>query len=369
VGLVVGFQLMQAGCELVAVVDVADQVGGYGVHASKLTRAGVPLFTRHTILRALGENGVEGAVITAVGDDFRPIPNSEREIPVDTICVAVGLSPMSQLASMAGCDMLDDPAKSGLVPLLSETLETSVPGIFAAGDVSGIEEASSAMIEGRIAGLAAANRMGFLGDGAFRKAAAEQEAALSALRKGMFAPGNKGKKFERTDEGAPLSESLLARGFVGDDEIARYTAVKAEKAIRPVIECTQNIPCNPCQDVCPAGCIRVRGEITALPALEENMACTGCGLCVASCSGQAIFLVKLAEDGEAEITLPYEFLPLPREGDKGVALGRDGRPICNARVTRVKTSGAFDRTHLLTIRVPAEAAETARFFRKEGQVA
>lgn len=48
VGLVVGLQLMQAGCELVAVVDAAPRVGGYGVHAAKLARTGVPFYLGHT---------------------------------------------------------------------------------------------------------------------------------------------------------------------------------------------------------------------------------------------------------------------------------------------------------------------------------
>lgn len=72
---------------------------------------------------------------------------------------------------------------SGHIPLTDENLETSVPGVYAAGDVSGIEEASSAMVEGRIAGCAAAESLGYEPV----RAAAEKEAArseLSELRSG-----------------------------------------------------------------------------------------------------------------------------------------------------------------------------------------
>ena len=92
--------------------------------------------------------------------------------------------------------------------------------------------------------------------------------------------------------------------------------------------------------------------------------CINCGMCVASCSGQAIFLVNEdCGDGTATVTLPYEFLPLPEEGTKGVALGRDGSKVCDAEVVSVRTAKAFDKTSLLTMKVPKEYAMKARFFK------
>ncbi|MDR3072341.1 MAG: NAD(P)/FAD-dependent oxidoreductase, partial [Clostridiales Family XIII bacterium] len=102
VGLVVSFQLLQAGCQVVAIVDAASRVGGYGVHASKLARTGVPFYTSHTVVKAKGSDKVEGAIIAKVDEKFAPIPGSEIELDVDTICIAVGLTPMSQLVDNAG---------------------------------------------------------------------------------------------------------------------------------------------------------------------------------------------------------------------------------------------------------------------------
>ena len=91
--------------------------------------------------------------------------------------------------------------------------------------------------------------------------------------------------------------------------------------------------------------------------------CIGCGKCVAVCPGQAIFLVDESyEEGYASVTIPYEFLPLPKAGDKGKALGRNGAVVCDAEVVSVKTTKAFDHTNLLTIKVPEEMAMTARFY-------
>ena len=89
---------------------------------------------------------------------------------------------------------------------------------------------------------------------------------------------------------------------------------------------------------------------------------------MASCSGQAIFLVdENAEEGFATVMLPYEFLPLPAKGEKGTALGRNGQAVCDAEVVEIRTAPAFDRTSLLTIKVPSAYAMKARFYRKEVQ--
>ncbi|MHB8127892.1 MAG: ASCH domain-containing protein, partial [Mobilitalea sp.] len=88
-------------------------------------------------------------------------------------------------------------------------------------------------------------------------------------------------------------------------------------------------------------------------------------LCVASCSGQAIFLVNEEfEPGFASITLPYEFLPLPIAGDKGIALDRSGKAVCDAEIIDIKSSKVFDHTHILTMKVTVDMAMSARFFRR-----
>ncbi len=364
VGLVVSFQLLQAGCEVVAVVDAAPRIGGYGVHAAKVARCGVPFLQSHTIVKAHGTESVAGVTVVRIGPDWKPVFGTEKYFDVDTICLAVGLSPMSQLLKMAGCRMRDTPL--GYVPEIGANGATSVPGIFAAGDVSGIEEASSAMIEGRIAGVAAAEYLGFIDAEDLEDSVADFEKALGCLREGMFAPENRGRIIPATDEGIPVSTTLLTDGYLLENELARFPGISEARAdgVRPVIECTQNIPCNPCQDACKKHCIKIGDKITALPAVNGVSACTGCGMCVASCSGQAIFLVdESLGDGFATVTFPYEFLPLPQPGTHGKGLDRSGSPVCDAEIVDVKSIKAFDHTNLVTMRVPADMAMTARFFR------
>ena len=369
VGLVVSYQLLQAGCKVAALIDAAPRVGGYGVHAAKVARYGVPFYMRHTILRAEGKDQVEGAVIAEVDDKFQPIPGTEKHLDVDTICLAVGLSPMSQVLRMSGCEIDDTPG--GLVPKTDAYGETTIPGLFAAGDVAGIEEASSAMIGGRIAGLAAAHRAGYLDDAAFEAQAEAARASLAQLRQGMFAKENRGRTdLTETEEGYELSQNLLAKGYVTEEELQAFPAASEKRGgVHPVIECTQNIPCNPCQDACKFGCIMVGRQITSIPQIDHEKKCTGCGMCVASCSGQAIFLVDDDYDEtHAAITMAYEFLPYPEKGQKGTALSRAGQPVCEAEVLSLRRSAATDGTALLTIAVPKEFSMQARAFAFDGGV-
>ena len=365
VGLVVGYQLIQAGCDLVAVIDAAPRVGGYGVHASKLARTGVPFYLSHTMVKAEGTDKVKSAVIAEVDKSWKTIPGTEKQFEVDTICIAVGLSPMSQLANMVGCKMVD---KGGLVPEVSEYLETSIDGLFAAGDITGIEEASQAMIAGRIAAAAAAKRSGYLEEADFKKMYKEFRTSLVQLQGGMFSHANKARTdLVTTDEGFPLSRSLLSKGYINDEEIASFGVCGFDQVtggFHPVIECTQNIPCDPCQDSCPAGCITVGDTITNIPIINRDAKCNNCGLCVSCCPGLAIFLVNEDfEPGFAAVTLPYEFLPVPEAGMKGKALDRSGKVVCDAEVIDVKSTKAFDKTNLLTIKIPANMAKSARFYK------
>lgn len=194
VGVVVSFQLLQAGCQVVAVIDAAPEIGGYGVHAAKVARFGVPFFMSHTIKEAQGKNQVEGAVIVEVDPSWKPMAGTEKHLEVDTICIAVGLNPMTQLLRMAKCKMANLPALGGNVPAHNLNQETSIPGIYVAGDVSGIEEASTAIIEGRIAGLAIAHSLGYLDTSAFESQRSQQLESMAGLRSGPYGETRKENK-------------------------------------------------------------------------------------------------------------------------------------------------------------------------------
>ncbi|MBU0926229.1 MAG: NAD(P)/FAD-dependent oxidoreductase [Spirochaetes bacterium] len=186
VGVIVGYQLMQAGAEVVGVVEAAPTLGGYGVHTAKLARAGVPFHVRTTVARAEGGESLERATIVGLDDSFKPLPGTERTLEVDTICLAVGLTPSVELPSLAGCATTYVPELGGRMPLHDEYMRSSVEEVYVVGDTAGVEEASTAMEEGRLAGIHAAWSLGYLDDAAMEAGAAETRRRLDALRQGVF---------------------------------------------------------------------------------------------------------------------------------------------------------------------------------------
>lgn len=131
-----------------------------------------------------------------------------------------------------------------------------------------------------------------------------------------------------------------------------------------VVECVENIPCNPCVDACPRGAISVDRDINDTPSVDYG-ACNGCGLCISACPGLAIFIVDCSSDGDtAIVSVPYEFLPLPDVGETVSGLSRKGREVAEVRVTKVVNTKALDRTPIVSLEVPKELAMTVRHFRK-----
>ncbi|MBN1619879.1 FAD-dependent oxidoreductase [candidate division WOR-3 bacterium] len=158
IGLIVSYQLLQAGVKVAAVIEALPNVGGYLVHSAKLRRMGVPIYTRRTITKAEGDGntGVNSAVTSQIDPNFNVIEGTEIQFDVDCICLAVGLTPLSDVLELAGCRMKYIPELGGKVALHDEYMKTTRDNVFLCGDVSGIEEAVTASLEGKLAGLSAA---------------------------------------------------------------------------------------------------------------------------------------------------------------------------------------------------------------------
>ncbi|HWR44733.1 NAD(P)/FAD-dependent oxidoreductase [Sporomusa sp.] len=200
VGLIVSYQILQAGGRVAALVEAAPHIGGYGVHAAKITRAGVPVLVSHTVKYAYGRNRIEGAVIAAVDDHFQIVPDTERWLEVGCIAIAVGLTPLTELAHLCGCQFTYIARLGGLVPLHDENMEATVPGIYVAGDITGVEEASSAMEEGRLAGIAAAAALGYIPPDLAALEKQEVWCRLNILRTGAFGAVRQAAKSAIMDE-------------------------------------------------------------------------------------------------------------------------------------------------------------------------
>jgi sarcosine oxidase subunit alpha len=305
VGLIAAYHALQAGIGVVGVVEALPAAGGYKVHQDKIKRLGVPVWTSHTVKCASGKERVQSVTVVALDEACTPVEGTERTLEADTVLIAVGLDPVSEL--------YDQAVRFGME-------------VYSAGDASEIAEASAAIFSGRIAGRRIAQSLG--------------------------------RKVEIPEEWQRRWEVLKSK----PGDISTLRTEVAGSGLFPVIRCIEEIPCDPCIHVCPKDVIEIEGDpVLGLPRAVKDE-CTGCMLCVAACPGLAITLVDLRGDG------PYGLVVVPFElpdsfvgvGDTVDAVDMDGGFVTTAEVTKVARNRVYDRTLLVTLKVPREkAAEVA----------
>lgn len=173
--LVVACALDKAGVDVVGVVEAAAARDGIRALPSLLLqprflhqgwrylrhirRAGIPQYRGHVVVEAHGDERVRSVTFAPCDGEWFPDRSRAREVEVDTLCVGYGFVPRTQLAQLAGCRMRFADELGGWIPDVGEHLETSVPGVWVAGDGGGVSGAVVAELEGRLAGLAAARRL------------------------------------------------------------------------------------------------------------------------------------------------------------------------------------------------------------------
>jgi sarcosine oxidase subunit alpha len=307
VGLIAGYHALQAGIDVVGLVEVLPECGGYKVHRDKLARLGVPIYTSHTVVSANGTEAVESVTIARVDPQFRPLQGTERSFDCDTLLIAVGLDPVNEF--------------------LEKAREFGLPA-FAAGDAEEIAEASAAIFSGKIRGLEVARALG-------------------------HDVGEISEDWYRT------ADILKSR----PGPTAAERAPEAETEVFPVIHCNQEIPCDPCTAVCPNDLIEMdRTDIRRLPSFvpeKGGKGCTGCEKCVAICPGLAITVVDYRKDPEfPTVAIPFEFLKdTLKAGDTVVVEDTEGEPLGRVEVAAVKALKANDRTVIVKVRSPRAFAK------------
>ncbi len=303
VGLIVAYQALQAGVEVAAVVELLPECGGYKVHRDKLLRLGVPVLTSHSVLSAEGTERVERAIIAQVDDRLRPVEGTAEVLEVDTILLAVGLSPVNEL--------VEEGRRLGV-------------RVYSAGDAQEIAEASAAIFSGKLTARRMLRDLGM---------AVEVPEDWQELRATLA-----------SHPGPVLGAYPLASG----------------QTVYPVIRCEQEIPCNPCTEVCVRDSLKIpEGTIVGRPRLVGD--CVGCLKCLAVCPGLAITLVdrRVEPTGQrAKVTVPWEMPEgTVRAGDEVVTSGREGEPVGLGHVVRILSGRALNRRRLVVLEVPASEAD------------
>jgi NADPH-dependent 2,4-dienoyl-CoA reductase/sulfur reductase-like enzyme/Fe-S-cluster-containing hydrogenase component 2/bacterioferritin-associated ferredoxin len=317
VGLIAGYHAIQAGIDVVGLVEALPKCGGYLVHEDKLRNLGVPIYTRHTIVSANGADRVESVTISEIDEKFHPIAGTEFSFEVDTVLIAVGLESVDEFYIKA--------KKFGM-------------GVWAAGDANEIAEASAAMFSGRIQAMQVLKSLG-IENIDIPKIWIEKMDILKS-------PAGKTHKLERP---------------------------KKESGVFPVFHCHQEIPCDPCTSVCSHDLIQIPdGSITSEPVfigpdLDED--CTGCGRCIAICPGLAITLVDYRKDSQApRVTIPLEMGSASvNPGDKLTVVSDTGEELGEFEVQSVRELSKYNSTQLVRMHIPKEIAASAAGFRLQQQ--
>ena len=132
IGLIMARRMTLEGAKVKLVAELMPYSGGLKRNIVQcLEDFGIPLRLSHTVVDIKGKERVEAVVIAKVGEDLKPIPGTEEEIPCDTLLLSCGLIPENELSGNLGVKM--NPVTNG--PIVNESLETDREGVFACGNV------------------------------------------------------------------------------------------------------------------------------------------------------------------------------------------------------------------------------------------
>ena len=155
---------------------------------------------------------------------------------------------------------------------------------------------------------------------------------------------------------------LINDGIPTKEDINKVTPSDKRFAQGPVaiVECFQEIPCDPCIKACKRGAITMPQDINSLPIVDADL-CNGCSLCISFCPGLAIFVVdKTYSEEHALVKLPFEYVPVPQKGQHVTGLSRAGDQLGDFEVIKVTSGGKKNMTYTISLAVPQEMAMEVR---------
>lgn len=132
IGLIMARRMTLEGAKVKVVAELLPFSGGLKRNVVQcLDDYGIPLRLSHTVVEIQGKERVQGVIIARVDENLKPIPGTQEHYPCDTLLLSVGLIPENELSR--GMGVAISPVTNG--PIVNESLETSIPGVFAAGNV------------------------------------------------------------------------------------------------------------------------------------------------------------------------------------------------------------------------------------------
>ena len=183
IGLIMARRMTLEGAKVKAVAELMPYSGGLQRNIVQcLEDFDIPLLLSHTVIDIQGKDRVTGITLAQVGPDRKPIPGTEQNIPCDTLLLSCGLIPENELSTKLGVSL--SPVTGG--PLVNESLETNVPGVFACGNVLHVHDLVDYVSEeaGRAGKFAAEYIRQTAGDGAGTASAADGSTGIPLIPSG-----------------------------------------------------------------------------------------------------------------------------------------------------------------------------------------
>lgn len=183
IGLIMARRMTLEGAKVKAVAELMPYSGGLQRNIVQcLEDFDIPLLLSHTVIDIQGKDRVTGITLAQVGPDRKPIPGTEQNIPCDTLLLSCGLIPENELSTKLGVSL--SPVTGG--PLVNESLETNVPGVFACGNVLHVHDLVDYVSEeaGRAGKFAAEYIRQIAGDGAGTASAADGSTGIPLIPSG-----------------------------------------------------------------------------------------------------------------------------------------------------------------------------------------
>lgn len=183
IGLIMARRMTLEGAKVKAVAELMPYSGGLQRNIVQcLEDFNIPLLLSHTVIDIQGKDRVTGITLAQVGPDRKPIPGTEQNIPCDTLLLSCGLIPENELSTKLGVSL--SPVTGG--PLVNESLETNVPGVFACGNVLHVHDLVDYVSEeaGRAGKFAAEYIRQTAGDGAGTASAADGSTGIPLIPSG-----------------------------------------------------------------------------------------------------------------------------------------------------------------------------------------
>ena len=236
-------------------------------YVAGVRKAGIPLMTGHIVTRAEGRGKLEQVVVAPCDADWVADHDRSRPIVADALCVGYGFVPRLGLAQLAGCELTPTNLPGGWIPVTDAWGQTSVPGVFTAGDGAGVAGAIVAELAGQLVGLGVAASCGAIEASEAQRSAEpirERLHQLSRFRRGLDELGSLRKGLSQlADESTVVCRcEEIRRGEVDEAISSGSTTLRSLKM-------ATRLGMGPCQGrMCQPACARRLYDL-GLGSLED----------------------------------------------------------------------------------------------------